>query len=368
MSTDHYDDEHDDENLSTAGNTEKSENGSGETGENDPDRVAGLFLTASEDCREGDGETDYLVENLVPKDSMILLTARPKVGKTTYLLRLTKSLIQGTDFLGSETEQTGVLYLTEQRLSSFKSEYVFECGLEDSEHLHYASEGDTLGTDLEELMRRAVFAAHETDAELLILDTFQSFSGLKGEEENSSGAVKTVLQTVRKYCSVIGLTVIVVHHDRKSGGSVTQAGRGSNVFSGEPDAVFSLRKDSKQDNARQLLSKGRFSDIPEKQRIALQDGEYRVLGSSAPGRDSTTKAVLDALPGSKDEALKTKEVTDALEENGMETSQATVRRKLDHLEGAEDSVRQFEGDGRGSPNLYYRDAGAAFTPHGEEEV
>jgi len=52
----------------------------------------------------------------------------------------------------------------------------------------------------------------------------------------------------------------------------------------------------------------------------------------------------------------------------MEMSQTTVRRKLDHREEAEDSVRQFEGDGRGCPNLYYRDAETAFTPHSEEEV
>jgi len=52
MSTDHYDDEHDDENLSATSNTEKSENGSDETDEDDPDRVAGLFSTASEDCRQ----------------------------------------------------------------------------------------------------------------------------------------------------------------------------------------------------------------------------------------------------------------------------------------------------------------------------
>ena len=52
----------------------------------------------------------------------------------------------------------------------------------------------------------------------------------------------------------------------------------------------------------------------------------------------------------------------------METSKATVRRKLDYLEGAEDSVRQFEGDGRGSPKMYYRDADTAFTLHGEDEV
>jgi Fe2+ or Zn2+ uptake regulation protein len=78
--------------------------------------------------------------------------------------------------------------------------------------------------------------------------------------------------------------------------------------------------------------------------------------------------LLEALPSSKDEALKTKEVADALEEDGMETSKTTVRRRLDHLEGAKDSVQQFEGDGRGSPNLYYRDADTVFTPHGEDEV
>ena len=296
MATANFKDENEDGDLSTESDTEKSE--ADEVGD-DSNRLGGLFLTASEDCRKGDGETDYLVENLVPKDSMVLLTGPPKVGKTTCSLRLTESLIRGTDFLGSETEQTDVLYLTEQRLSSFKSEYVFECGLEDSERLHYASEGDTLGTDLEELMRRAVFAAHETDAELLILDTFLSFSGLEGEEENSSGSVKTALQTVRKYCSIVGLTVILVHHDRKSGGSVVEAGRGSNIFAGEPDIVFGLRQDSEQDNARQLKSSGRFSDVPEQQRIVLQDGSYRVLGSSASGRDSTTQAVLGGCSKSR---------------------------------------------------------------------
>lgn len=362
------DDEHEDENLSTEPDTEKSETDSETTDEDGPDRVGGLFLTASEDCREEDEETEYLVDNLVPKDSMILFTGPPKVGKTTYLLRLTKSLAEGTSFLGQEVEQTDVLYLTEQRLSSFKSEYVFECELEDSPHLHYASEGVTIDVDLEELMKRAAVAAYNTGAELLVMDTFLSFSGLEDEEENSSGAVKTALQTVRRYCSRVGLTVIIAHHDRKSGGSTIEAGRGSNVFSAAPDLVFSLRKKGNQDNARQLESKGRFSEVPEKQRIALQNGRYRTLGSSAAGLGNTTQAVLDALPGSKNEALTKTEIVDALEEKGIETSKSTVRRKLEYLRDAKDSVRQFEGDGKGNPLLHYRDVEAAFAPHGEEEV
>ena len=92
-----------------------------------------------------------------------------------------------------------------------------------------------------------------------------------------------------------------------------------------------------------------------------------MLGCSAFGRDATTQVVLDVLSISKDETLKMKELADALEENGMKTSQATIRCKLGYLEGAEDSIRQFEGDGRGSPNLFYRDVSAAFTPHGEDE-
>jgi len=165
---------------------------------------------------------------------------------------------------------------------------------------------------------------------------------------------------------VLGLTVIIGHHDRKGGGSIIEATRGSSVFTAEPDLILSLQNDSSQDNARQLESKDRFSEIPEKQRIALQDGSYRVIGSSASGRDNATQAILDALPGSKEKALKTKEVADALEKDGMETSQATVRRKLGDLEEAKDSVRQFEGDGRGNPKMYYRDTDTPFTPHGEE--
>jgi RecA-family ATPase len=362
------DDEYEDEHRSPGSDTEESEADSDETVEDEPDLIRGLFLTASEDCRAEDAETEYLVEGLVPEDSMILLSGPPKVGKTTYLLRLTKCLTEGIDFLGSEVKQTDVLYLTEQRLSSFRSEYVFEHGLEDSDRLHYASEGNTLGFKLEELMRVVVASAYDTNAELLIVDTFLSFSGLEDEEENSSGAVKSALQTIRKYCSKLGLTVILVHHDRKSGGSTVEAGRGSNVFSAEPDLVFSLRKDGNQDNARKLQSTGRFSEVPEKQRIALQNGRYRTLGSSAAGRDDLTKKISDMLPESKETALSKQAIVDALEDEGVDTSKATVRRKLKHLRESENSVRQFEGDSKGNPHLYYRDVEAAFAPHGEEEV
>lgn len=82
------DDEHEDENLSTEPDTEKSETDSETTDEDGPDRVGGLFLTASEDCREEDEETEYLVDNLVPKDSMILRTyaleGRTWVGSARY--------------------------------------------------------------------------------------------------------------------------------------------------------------------------------------------------------------------------------------------------------------------------------------------
>jgi hypothetical protein len=78
--------------------------------------------------------------------------------------------------------------------------------------------------------------------------------------------------------------------------------------------------------------------------------------------------VLQADYAELEVALKTKEVADVLEENETETSKATDRRKLGYLQDSENSVRRFEGEGRGSPNLYYRDAGTAFSTHGEEEI
>ena len=48
-----------------------------------------------------------------------------------------------------------------------------------------------------------------------------------------------------------------------------------------------------------------------------------------------------------------KPLANALKEDGMETSQGTVRRTTKYVQ-SEDSVRQFEGDDLGSPKLYYR--------------
>lgn len=78
----------------------------------------------------------------------------------------------------------------------------------------------------------------------------------------------------------VGLTVILVRHDRKSGGSVTDAGRGSNAVAGEADVLYQLVRETKDaPNVRRLRYEGRLGEIPRERRIVREDGWYQLLGT-----------------------------------------------------------------------------------------
>src|SRR5713226_4557614 len=54
---------------------------------------------------------DWLVHHLLPRGSLALLVAYPKVGKSTLATQLAVAVAQGRDFLGRLTQPGGVLYV-----------------------------------------------------------------------------------------------------------------------------------------------------------------------------------------------------------------------------------------------------------------
>jgi RecA-family ATPase len=54
---------------------------------------------------------DWQVHALLPQGSLGLLSAYPKVGKSTLVSQLTVAVAKGRDFLGRHTRQGGVLYV-----------------------------------------------------------------------------------------------------------------------------------------------------------------------------------------------------------------------------------------------------------------
>jgi hypothetical protein len=212
---------------------------------------------------------------------------------------------------------------------------------------------ETATKDWKEVMRDIIAEARSVDPSLLVLDTFQAFAGLEGEEENSSGPVKKRLQDIKYICSHCGMAAIIVHHDRKSGGPVVKAGRGSSAFQAVSDQILSLRQPSGdwKNNVRRLKAAGRYSGVPSERMIKLEDDGY-VIADDDSKQGKLDEAIVHLLPNEEPDALEVSEVKSDLEERDFKRGDSTIRRHLENLL-ENDRVAKVGSGNKGDPHRYY---------------
>ncbi len=149
-----------------------------------------------------------------------------------------------------------------------------------------------------------------------------------------------------------GFAVLVIRHDRKSGGELGDSARGSSAFDGAADIILNLRRANTEghESRRTLLGVGRFDDVPSQLTIEIQGGHYAVLGDTAAiERDETKSRLLDVLPGVSADPIREDDVLARL---GTEAKRSTVRRALNDLVG-DASVERISGLGtRGTAKGY----------------
>jgi len=226
---------------------------------------------------------NWLVEGYVARESVTLLSGKPKSsGKTTFCMLMIAALLKGVPFLGLPTSYSKVLFLTEERPTTFR-EVQARTGLLEATDLLVASWVDLQkGLLWETIMQAAVAKALEFDASLLVIDTLAQWAGLKGDAENSSGAVLEAMKPLHLAASA-NLAVLICDHDRKSGGAVGESNRGSGAKVGSVDIVLDLQRTAGGEEVatrREVHSISRFDLTPAKLVIDLRDGVYVPLGQS----------------------------------------------------------------------------------------
>jgi bifunctional DNA primase/polymerase-like protein/primase-like protein/AAA domain-containing protein len=217
-----------------------------------------------------------------------------QAGKTTLLTYMVNAALNGFPFLGQNTSQTPVVYLTEQHLVSFRAaiERANLLGRRDFIVLPWT---DTIGVSWPSVVHAAVDQCKKRGAKLLVIDTLPQFAGLVGDTENNAGDALKALRPLQQ-AAAEGLGVVIVRHERKSGGSVGDSGRGSSAFAGAVDIVVSVRKPegNQPRNVRLIQTLSRF-DAPEDLLIELTEEGYRALG--APGEAAKERQAVDVLSG-----------------------------------------------------------------------
>ncbi|MDQ3375805.1 MAG: AAA family ATPase [Actinomycetota bacterium] len=298
----------------------------------------------------------WVVEGFVAEGAITLIDGKPKAsGKTTLVTHLCRKVLDGEPFMGLRTSATGVVYLSEQSTATFR-EALARAGLQDRDDFAVLLWSDTVGANWNRVVREATEEAVRRGAKLLVVDTLPQFAGLQGDAENSAGAALAAIKPLQEAAAVHGLAVVVVRHERKSGGLVGDSGRGSSAITGAADVVLSVRRveGNSRPTLREIHALSRFDATPDVLVVELTEGGYVSRGTRAAVAETEAReAVLEAAPADASRAMSLDEL---LAETGL--GRTTIQNALGRLLGEGRLTCTGEGV-RGDPRRYWRPGDAA---------
>jgi hypothetical protein len=306
------------------------------------------FRTGVEIANETADEVPWIVRPYVASGALTEVDAKVKLGKTTLLTHLVSAALTGLPFLAEDTFRTKCVYLTEQHLISFRPamERANLLGRRDFTVLSWT---DTLGVSWPSVVSAAVEECKKRKAGLLIVDTLGQFAGLVGDSENNAGDALKALRPLQQ-AAAQGIAVVIVRHERKSGGAVGDSARGSSAFAGAVDIIMSVRRPegNQARNVRLIQTLSRF-DATDDLLVELTDEGYRALGAPGEAAKELAEAqVLSAIP-------KSRKVAATIEDLATATGKkrAHLQRLLDALlKNAK--ISRFGNGRRGDPYRYFR--------------
>lgn len=309
------------------------------------------FVTARELANETPLEVPWIARPWVAAGAATEIHGQIKTaGKTTFALHLCAAVVRGEAFLDIPTVQGPVIYLTEQGTTSFY-EALSNAGLLDRDDFIILTWHQTYGVPWETVVAAAIRECRRRGARVLVVDTLPQFAALDGDKENKTGDALGTMQPLQMAFQKYGLAVVMIRHERKTGGSVSQAARGSTAFGGAVDLILSISRTEGQGNpnVRIIRAEGRFEDTPREMAIELGPDGYRSIGS--PKQFATQRndeAILAVVPANR-EAAKTLE--DVMEAAGRRRS--AVQESLSSLSES-DRVQRVGVGKRGEPYRYWK--------------
>lgn len=225
--------------------------------------------------------------------------------------------------------KTPVVWLTEENRTTF-IETLRRAELLERDDLFVLFRNDVLGLPWPEVVAGAVAKCKETGARLLIVDTISQFVGFRGDSENNAGDALAAIEPLQE-AAATGIGVIVVRHERKGGGDISQAGRGSTAFAGAVDVLLALHRPdgNTRPTLRVLHAVSRFDGVPESLMIELCAEGYVSRGEcTSIATQDAKQAILAALPKSEEKAITFKALQDELPDEIKRTTAQEGLQKL----------------------------------------
>lgn len=308
-------------------------------------------------------KVDWIWDGYIARATKVLLAARPKAGKSTMLFGLLAAIEHKAPFLGFDTRSAGALLLSEEPASTLRQKAVrfgLDLSFRDTHisrprneiaapEVHLLRRQEALGSAWNAVIASAIAYALEHGLDLLVIDTLDKWAGIRGDDENKTGALLAVMEPL-EHAIAAGIAVIIITHQRKSGGEFGEAVRGGNALVGAVDVVLELDRPpaniTDAAGARVLRAIGRFEGTPEELVIELAGNVYLVLGDLDMARETRAREALLAAVGTFERPVTSEEVGAALD-----IAEGTARGRLNAAYGDGRLWRLGEGK-KGKPYTF----------------
>jgi AAA domain len=202
-----------------------------------PDRIGNLADIPS--LRElRDTEVTWLVDGLIPRGSVVMVTAPPAGYKTWLALAIAGAVSTGTDFLDRKTIQTTVVYLDRENPAAVIRQRLEMLKLDDSSYLKIWGRWVPDSPPLLGDYRLLEFARKYKP--LIVVDSLVRFHE---SEENSASMMGRISECLKRLVDA-GATVLLLHHQGKNPNMLY---RGSSDILAGVDTAFNIIKEQDEE-------------------------------------------------------------------------------------------------------------------------
>jgi hypothetical protein len=288
-------------------------------------------------------DEDWLAYPIIPNGRAISLFAPAKAGKSTVVLAIAAAIAAGKPILGLKPVQpVNVLYLDYEMTQADLYERLTELGYtpdDNLNHLHYALLPSLPPLDSIEGARAVLTLVDETDAQLVIVDTFGR--AVEGDED-SADTVRAFYRHTGLTLKARGVTYLRTDH---SGKDVNKGQRGSSAKNDDVDLVWKLQRTDTTTGSGITLTRthSRISWVPESVKITRHDTDthtdYRIDDQDTRYPDGTAFDMkeLERIGVTANDSQKT--ASDKVKNAGLDL---TVKRTRQALKMIKDRDRKID--------------------------
>jgi hypothetical protein len=213
-------------------------------------------LQSLRDCFDSPPEEQpWLVEGRLPAGGMSIMTAKPKVGKSTLARQLALDVSTGEPFLGRETQQGAVIYFALEEKQQEVTNHFRDLGATGDEPIRVHCGSAPLAA-----LEEARILLRQYQPVLLVVDPLFKFTRVK--DGNDYAGMTAALEPVLALARETGTHILCVHHSGKGERTdPTDAILGSTAIFGNVDTAIML---AKRENYRTICTSQRYGeDLPE---------------------------------------------------------------------------------------------------------